>query len=169
MECPADGMLQLRLNDTDDAGNTGEFDVAIADPTDDPSVLVNPVTPTTVEVPGAVQWTSSGIRCEPGAVYQIRASGIVSYDPREGRQVTPAGRADDPGFQPQWNLPGLAEAPHSALVASLDGQPPFSLVGESAEFACERDGDLQLGPNDAGVQDNAGSFSVTVTKSTSPG
>ena len=65
----------------------------------------------------------------------------------------------------QFNLPGLSDANHGALVASLDAKAPFTVVGDSATYTCAAAGELFLGPNDSGVDNNHGEWTVTVTPS----
>jgi hypothetical protein len=177
-ECPASGALHLGINDTDFAANTSGFVVTVDDVTGTSDAPPNPATPHDVQVRGrgAVDpenaptsgWTASGIRCEPGAAYQLRASGIVSYNPADGYEVGPDGRADDPKFIPAWNFPGLEAAPHAGLVAAIDAAPPYQVIGSSAALVCETDGEIVLAVNDTGPEDNDGSFDVSLTKSASP-
>ena len=55
---------------------------------------------------------------------------------------------------------GIAEQPY------LDNtQAPFTVVGDSATDPCAAAGALFLGPNDSGVDNNHGEWSVTVTPS----
>lgn len=114
-----------------------------------------------VTVAGAKAWTDSGVACEPGKSFQLVASGTVFHDPADG--VGPDGSTN--ASLRQFNLPGLSGANHSALVASLDTKAPFTVVGGSATYTCTAAGELFLGPNDSGVDNNHGQWTVTVTPS----
>jgi CHAT domain len=120
-----------------------------------------PVVSHRVTVPGNQSWTDAGVACEPGKSIQLVATGTVYHDPTNG--VGPDG-ATNPDLR-QFNLPGLADANHSALVASLDKKAPLTVVGSSATYDCAAAGELYLGPNDGGVDNNHGEWTVTVTLS----
>jgi hypothetical protein len=114
-----------------------------------------------VSVAGNQAWTDAGASCEPGKNIQLVASGTVYHDPTSG--VGPDG-ATNPDLH-QFNLPGLSDANHSALVASLDKQGPLTVVGSASTYQCQAAGKLYLGPNDQGVDNNHGEWTVTVTPS----
>jgi hypothetical protein len=120
-----------------------------------------PVVSRQVTVAGNQSWTDASVACEPGKSIQLVATGTVFHDPTNG--VGPDG-ATDPGLR-QFNLPGLADANHSALVASLDKKASLTVVGSSATYDCAAAGELYLGPNDGGVANNHGEWTVTVTPS----
>jgi len=120
-----------------------------------------PVVSRQVTVAGYQAWTDAGVACEPGKSIQLVATGTVYHDPASG--VGPDGSTNpDPR---QFNLPGLSDANHSALVASLDKKAPLTVVGSSATYDCSAAGELYLGPNDRGVDNNHGEWTVTVTTS----
>jgi hypothetical protein len=120
-----------------------------------------PVVSRQVTVAGNQAWTDAGVACEPGKSIQLVATGTVYHDPASG--VGPDGSTNpDPR---QFNLPGLSDANHSALVASLDKKAPLTVVGSSATYDCSAAGELYLGPNDRGVDNNHGEWTVTVTTS----
>ncbi len=145
-------------------------------PTDDDGTATPPPTTTTapsttsdapavvsqqVTVAGATAWTDARVACEPGKSVQLVASGTVFHDPTNG--VGPGGSTN--ASLRQFNLPGLSDANHGALVASLDAKAPFTVVGDSATYTCGAAGELFLGPNDSGVDNNHGEWTVTVTPS----
>lgn len=176
MECPADGELQLGVNVTDPAGNTGGFDVQVSDITVDPTIILDPLTPLTIEVPGdATEWIPTGINCLPGAAYQVWATGVISWgaDP-ESTTVDADGRElyDEQGNDPSQNLLGLDWAEHGALVAAIDGLPPFARLGTDSSIDCYaangRMGPLVLGVNDTDRTDNTGTFTVTLSRTDAP-
>ncbi|HEY6741631.1 MAG TPA: CHAT domain-containing protein, partial [Lapillicoccus sp.] len=120
-----------------------------------------PVVSRQVTVAGNQAWTDAGVACEPGKSIQLVATGTVYHDPASG--VGPDGSTNpDPR---QFNLPGLSDANHSALVASLDKKAHLTVVGSSATYDCSAAGELYLGPNDSGVDNNHGEWTVTVTTS----
>ena len=123
---------------------------------DAPTVVSQQVT-----VAGTKAWTDAGVACEPGKSVQLVASGTVFLDPVNG--VGPDGSTN--ATLRQFNLPGLSDANHGALVASLDAKAPFTVVGDSATYTCAAAGELFLGPNDSGVDNNHGEWTVTVTPS----
>jgi hypothetical protein len=91
------------------------------------------------------------------------ATGTVVHDISKHGTASPDGDPN-PNLR-QFNLPGLPDANHSALVASLDKKAPLTVVGSSATYQCSAAGELYLGPNDGGVDNNSGEWSVTVTPS----
>lgn len=120
-----------------------------------------PVVSEQISVPATVAWTDAGVACHPGSSFELVATGIVFHDPSHA--VDPDGSPDL--ALRRYNLPGLPDANHSALVASLDGNAPFTVVGGSATYTCAATGELSLGPNDGGVDNNHGEWTVTVTPS----
>jgi CHAT domain-containing protein len=145
---------------TEDTGNDTPVvttsSTAEATTTAAPTVVSHQVT-----VAGNQSWTDAGVACEPGKSVQLAATGTVYHDPTNG--VGPEG-ATNPDLR-QFNLPGLSDANHSGLVASLDKKAPFTVVGSSATYDCAAAGELYLGPNDGGVDNNHGEWTVTVTPS----
>jgi hypothetical protein len=114
-----------------------------------------------VTVPGTQAWTDAGVACEPGKSVQLVATGTVYHDATHG--VGPDG---DPNPElRRFNLRGLPDANHSGLIASLDKKAPLTVVGSSATYDCAAAGELYLGPNDGGLDNNHGEWNVTVTPS----
>jgi hypothetical protein len=56
----------------------------------------------------------------------------------------------------------LPDAAHSALIGRIGEDGALFYVGPSATFTVEEDGRLFLGINDAGLDNNRGSFTATV-------
>jgi hypothetical protein len=115
--------------------------------------------PTTVDVSGSVAWTDTGLSLAQGQRLVVRADGQVSSS--EGvAPVGPDGATDlHPGV---CVLPGPDH--HAALIARISGGapgPPF-LVGSAFDGPADRAGQLQLGVNDIGVDNNAGAFSASI-------
>jgi CHAT domain len=145
---------------TEDTGNDTPV-VTTSTTADVTTTTEPPVVSHQVTVPGNQSWTDAGVACEPGKSVQLVATGTVYHNPTNG--VGPDG-ATDPGLR-KFNLPGLADANHSALVASLDKKVALTVVGSSATYDCTAAGELYLGPNDGGVDNNHGEWTVTVTSS----
>ena len=51
-----------------------------------------------------------------------------------------------------------------AVIGSLDQDPStFFVVGDGTTYECPQDGQLNLGVNDRGVENNSGAFMATIT------
>jgi hypothetical protein len=113
----------------------------------------------TVDVPGTVSWTPSGVAVTQGQRLAVQATGQVSYV-NGGPLVGPDGAPDlHPGV---CVLPGPTH--HAGLIGRISGAttgPPF-LIGSSFYAVAGQSGALDLGVNDIGVDDNAGSFRAAV-------
>ncbi|MEP6650707.1 MAG: CHAT domain-containing protein [Lapillicoccus sp.] len=120
-----------------------------------------PVVSKQVTVSGTQAWTDAGVACQPGKRIELNATGTVFHIAGK-----PAGPDGDPNPDlRKFNLPGLPDANHSALVASLDAKAPFTVIGSSATYQCQAAGELLFGPNDGGLDNNSGEWTVTVTPS----
>lgn len=119
--------------------------------------------PTFITIPVRVRgdsttngWTNSGLVVRRGQRLRISATGRVTLS--AGRASTPAG------------LPTLADKdklmrnePTGALIAVIgDDNDEFVLIGRSREFVAQRDGVLFLGVNEGNLNDNTGSYEVTI-------
>jgi hypothetical protein len=101
-------------------------------------------------------WTNSGLVVRRGQRLRVSATGRVMLG--AGRASTPAG------------LPTLADRdklmrnePTGALIAVVgDDNDDFILIGRSREFVAQRDGVLFLGVNEGNLNDNTGTYEVTV-------
>ncbi|MGB8383317.1 MAG: hypothetical protein WCG47_19060, partial [Dermatophilaceae bacterium] len=117
-------------------------------------------TVTTVDVPGNQSFVDTKVACKQGAVLDITATGTVVHNVATSSGVGPDG-ASDPALR-QFNVPGLPNANHAALIGSLDRNAPF-VVASTLRFTCPTAGELFLGVNDVGVANNSGAFSATIT------
>jgi hypothetical protein len=107
-------------------------------------------------------WTDTGVACTAGRSLDITATGTVFHN---------KGSADGKGGPDgvteldlrQFNVPGLPDVNHVALIGSLDQAQPYFLVGSKTTFVCPAAGQLFLGVNDAGLTNNSGSFEVTIS------
>ena len=119
--------------------------------------------PTFITIPVRVRgdnttngWTNSGLVVRRGQRLRISATGRVTLG--AGRASTPAG------------LPTLADRdklmrnePTGALIAVIgDDNDEFVLIGRSREFVSQRDGVLFLGVNEGNLNDNTGTYEVTI-------
>ncbi|HEY0406507.1 MAG TPA: hypothetical protein VGC89_12320 [Pyrinomonadaceae bacterium] len=101
-------------------------------------------------------WTNSGLVVRRGQRLRISATGRVMLG--AGRASTPAG------------LPTLADTGKlmrneatGALIAVVgDDNDDFIYIGRSREFIAQRDGVLFLGVNESNLNDNTGSYEVTI-------
>lgn len=115
--------------------------------------------PTAVGVSGSVAWTDTGLSLTQGQRLVVHATGRVSF--AEG--ATPVG--PDGATDPH---PGVCVLPgpdhHAALIARISGRTPGVpfLVGSTFDGTADRDGQLQLGINDVGVDNNGGAFQASV-------
>ena len=115
--------------------------------------------PTAVSVSGNVAWTDTELSLTQGQRLVVHATGQVGFAQGAPR-VGPDGATDPhPGV---CVLPGPDH--HAALIARISGRTPGTpfLVGSTFDGPADRDGRLQLGINDVGVDNNAGAFQASV-------
>lgn len=108
-----------------------------------------------VSVAAATSWTDTGIDLRAGQTIYVDASGQVRWgrDRRDG----PAGEKNSPFNQAR----PLPNRPGGALIARIGGDV-FFVGAEQGPFRVRNGGRLQLGINDEYLEDNSGSFRVTV-------
>jgi hypothetical protein len=115
--------------------------------------------PTAISVSGSVAWTDTDLSLTQGQRFVVHATGQVRF--AEGvPPVGPDGATDPhPGA---CVLPGPDH--HSALIARISGRTPGApfLVGSAFDGPADRSGQLQLGINDVGVDNNAGAFQAEI-------
>jgi hypothetical protein len=108
-------------------------------------------------VPGTVAWTGTGVSLTAGERFVVHASGEVSYS----QFHPPVGPDGD--SQPH---PGVCVLPgpdhHAGLIGRLSGSGAPFLVGSNFTGSADRSGELFLGINDIGVNNNGGAFTATV-------
>lgn len=146
---------QTRPNDTDD----------IQQPASRPSNSQG--APTFITIPVRVRgdnvnngWTTSGLAVRRGQRLRISATGRVTLG--AGRASTPAG------------LPTIADRDKlmkneatGALIAVIgDDNDDFIYIGRGREFVAQRDGVLFLGINEGNLNDNTGTYEVTIEAET---
>lgn len=101
-------------------------------------------------------WTNTGLVVRKGQRVRVTATGRVSLG--GGRNSTPAGI---PGVADQDKL--MPTEATGALIAVIgDDNNDFIFIGPSKDFVATRDGALFLGVNEGKLEDNSGSFDVSV-------
>jgi hypothetical protein len=118
-----------------------------------------PLATRSLDVPGSVSWTDSGVSLKQGQPFGVHATGQVSFVPG-GPLVGPNGAADlHPGV---CVLPGPTQ--HAGLIGRISSSTPGTpfLVGDNFTGVAYRSGQLVLGINDTGVDNNSGSFHVSI-------
>jgi hypothetical protein len=110
-----------------------------------------------VMVNAAQLWTDTGVGVRPGQTVYFEASGRVRWGP--GRQDGPAGERNSPR-NPNRPIPGR---PAGALIGRVGDTDEFFFIGdETSPIRLRAGGRLFLGVNDDFLQDNSGSFRVTI-------
>lgn len=135
--------------------------ILTAQTTPEPPASPAPAPTNTVVVPGTEQWTDTGIDLSSDDTVLIEADGTVkpaTYETSYG----PDGAIDRPAAQ-EFNLEGLEEANHVALIGRIgEAGEPFE-VGSELLFEADTEGRLFLGINDVDVANNVGEFTATIT------
>ncbi len=101
-------------------------------------------------------WTDSGLMVRKGQRLRITAQGRVSLG--GGVYSTPTGLPNQPDRDKL-----MRAQPTGALIAVIgDDNDDFIFIGGSSEFTAKRDGRLFLGVNEGNLNDNSGTYDVTV-------
>jgi len=101
-------------------------------------------------------WTNTGWVVKKGQRIKISGTGRISLG--NGRYATPSGVSSLPDSEKL-----MKEQPTGGLIAVIgDDNNEFIFVGASKEFIATRDGAMFLGVNEGMLDDNSGSFDVTV-------
>jgi PA-IL-like protein len=108
-----------------------------------------------VNVAATVDWTDTGVQVRAGQTIYVQASGQVRWgrDRRDG----PEGENNSPFNQAR----PLPNRPGAALIGRIGGDV-FFIGGGQGPIRVRNGGRLELGINDEYLQDNSGSFRVTV-------
>ena len=115
----------------------------------------------TIEVPAAQAWTDTHVDCQTGKLLEVSATGTaLANKSRSSSAVGPAGDSNPDLLQ--FNVPGLPNVNHAALIGSVDRKQPFFVVGKKATLHCLSAGRLFLGINDIDVTNNSGKFTATI-------
>ncbi len=125
------------------------------------------VTTGSIQVAGTKAWTDTNIDLDFGQHVTIVATGSISHNTTDpAGTVGPDGdtRLDLRQFNVTVNGAPMA-VNHAALIAKIGDGDPF-LIGAAHDFDVQARGRLFLGPNDRGVDNNAGAFKVIITVTT---
>jgi hypothetical protein len=110
----------------------------------------------TTSVDAASPWSDTGIDVRSGTSVYFEASGKVQWGP--DRKDGPAGEGGNHrnAGRPMPNRAG------GALIGRVGGSEPFLIGDERGPIRMRESGRLSLGVNDDFLQDNRGSFRVTI-------
>jgi hypothetical protein len=114
----------------------------------------------TVEIPANQAWTDTHVACRAGAVFEITANGTILHNNTTSQSAVGPDGDSNPDLR-QFNVPGLPNVNHAALIGSIDRKQP-SFVGKQATYRCTTTGSLFLGINDAGLNNNSGHFTAVI-------
>lgn len=109
-----------------------------------------------VSVDSWIPWKDTGIEVRAGQTLYFSATGRVRWGPN--RQDGPGGERGSPR-NPNRPIPGRNAA---ALVGRVGSSDPFFIGDDTGAIRIRDSGRLFLGVNDDFLQDNTGSFRVTV-------
>ena len=110
----------------------------------------------TTSVDAASQWSDTGIDVRSGTSVYFEASGKVQWGPdRKDGPSGEGGNHHNPG-RPMPNRSG------GALIGRVGGSAPFLIGDERGPIRMRESGRLSLGVNDDFLEDNRGSFRVTI-------
>jgi hypothetical protein len=109
-----------------------------------------------VNVQARAQWTDTGVNVRNGQMVYFEASGRVRWG--RDRQDGPEGENDSPR-NPSRPIPGR---PAAALIGRVGDDAPFFIGTDTEGIRVRGSGNLFLGINDETLDDNSGSFRVTV-------
>jgi hypothetical protein len=110
-----------------------------------------------VSVPAGSSWRDTGVTVRPGQTLYFRASGEVRWGP--GRKDGPDGERNSP----RNDARPIPSRPAAGLIGRVgEGDDFFFIGGDQGAIRVRGGGRLYLGINDDYLQDNSGSFRVTV-------
>jgi len=109
-----------------------------------------------VNVQARTGWTDTGVNVRNGQMVYFEASGRVRWG--RDRQDGPEGENNSPR-NPSRPIPGR---PAAALIGRVGDDAPFFIGSDAEGVRVRGSGTLFLGINDETLDDNSGSFRVTV-------
>jgi len=109
-----------------------------------------------VIVSARTQWTDTGVNVRNGQTLYFEASGKIRWG--KDRQDGPEGENNSPR-NPSRPIPGRAAA---SLIGRVGDDAPFFIGSDTEGIRVRGSGTLVLGVNDETLEDNSGSFRVTV-------
>jgi hypothetical protein len=135
-----------------DQDGPGPFDRGDSEPASRPRGLRE----REVNVQARTQWTDTGVNVRNGQTVYFEASGRVRWG--SSRQDGPEGENNSPR-NPSRPIPAR---PAAALIGRVGDEAPFFIGSDTAGIRVRGSGTLSLGINDETLDDNSGSFRVTV-------
>lgn len=110
-----------------------------------------------IVVNASQNWTDTGISVRGGQTIYVEATGRVRWGP--GRQDGPDGERNSPRNEGR----PIASRPAGALIGRVGDDDDYFFIGaETGPIRVRGGGRLYLGINDDYLQDNSGSFRVTI-------
>lgn len=107
-------------------------------------------------VQAATQWNDTGVDVRSGALVYFDATGRVRWGP--DRQDGPGGEGGN-RYNANRPIPGR---PGGALVGRIGNSDPFYIGNDKGPIRMRESGRLSLGVNDDYLEDNSGSWRVTI-------
>ena len=107
-------------------------------------------------VQAATQWNDTGVDVRSGMDVYFEATGRVQWGP--DRKDGPGGEGGN-RYNANRPIPGRSGG---ALVGRIGGSDPFFIGDERGPIRMRESGRLSLGVNDDYLQDNSGSWRVTI-------
>lgn len=102
-------------------------------------------------------WTNSGFVVRRGQRVRVTAKGNISLG--GGKFARPDGDSSQTDRKNRL----MEDKPTGSLIAVIgDDNDEFIYIGSSVEFIAQRDGTLFLGINEGNLDDNSGSFEVSI-------
>lgn len=133
---------------------------ATSAPAQIPQETAAPMPPGAVRVNANQGWIATGQRVSKGQRVAFSAAGEVRFSPDPAHTSSPDGY---PSFQaPNLPVPGAAIG---ALIGRVGDSAPFAIGSNRLPIQMPAAGALMLGVNDTELSDNAGSFTVTFSRS----
>src|SRR5204863_6522998 len=153
-EFQSNEVAQVHLSPLNNATATATTGTATALPAAIPAGAIN--------VPANVGWTNTGIPVLRGQRIQFNAHGDVMISPTA---------SSGPGGSPAVTYPTsrypLQGAPAGALIGRVGNGAPFLIGTNTQPIAMPATGPLMLGINDDVLNDNSGSYSVSISNADS--
>jgi hypothetical protein len=119
----------------------------------------NPANGTTITVNANQAWTATGITVRRGQVLTFSSSGEIHLS-GDANDVASVDGARSGRVAPSAPLP---RSPAGALIGRIGTGQPFG-IGSQQRITAPATGQLFLGVNDDGFNDNQGSFQVTISR-----
>ncbi len=111
-----------------------------------------------IRVPATEAWVPTNIMVRRGDRLTFNASGQVKLSPEDSDLANPNGSTRN-RRAPSAPLPNV---PAGALIAKVGNSPAFLIGGQTGPITMPADGQLFLGVNDDGPNDNSGEYVVQI-------